>query len=307
MNHNPQVLVFKDKIYVGGGYSNHRDGRATILEFDPHIEVWRKLPKCEVKFFGIVSIGDQLLTIGGTDVGTMDKATDQISSLNPMDKDALEWHPFRCTLPGGSIIGLKLPRQASGPCVSMYKNWIIMLGGVGKDIHSLTTTDILNTDNFQWSSSKSPFPVRSSTLCSSVVQNTLFVFVHTLNNPGPTSISKMVYRAKLHNLTRPNLVWERIPDTPLAASIPIRFNNHLLAIGGKYHFDIYLFTTDEIEKWKKLAENMHVNDKPVPSYQCTCVQIPSNQDSSKNEFLVIGGLLDDKPLNTVYKVKIPQL
>ena len=264
MTHNPQALVFKDKIYVGGGYSPDNDGRVTILEFDPHTEVWRKLPKCGVKFFGIASIDEQLVTVGGTDLGT-DKATNKIFSLNPVDGVAGEWHPFRCTL----------PRNTSGPCVSSYKNWMIVVGGIGTNNDILSTIDMLNTETYTWSINRSHyFPVKSSKLCSSVVQNTLYVFVHTLNNPGPVSITNMVYSAQLNDLARSNLVWEKMPDAPLAASIPTHFNNHILALGGKNRFDVYLFMEAE-RKWKKLAENLHVdgNSESIPSYQCACVQV----------------------------------
>ena len=143
-----------------------------------------------------------------------------------------------------------------------------------------------------------------------MIQNTLYVFVHTLKNPGPVSISKMAYCTKLNDLsTRPNLVWEGIPDTPHMASIPVCFNNHLLSLGGKCQkneiqgqFNIYILKNDESEKWKLLSENLRADGdtESIPSYQCACIQIPGDQ-----EILVIGGLLNGKPQNTVYKVKIP--
>jgi hypothetical protein len=305
MSHNPQAIVFKGKIYVGGGYSPIKDGRVTILEFDPQIKEWRKLPKCGVKFFGMASIEDQLITIGGTDLGTK-KVTNQILSLNPMGNAAVEWCPLRCTPPGGTdMVPVTLPRETSSPSVSSYENWIIVIGGEGVNNKVLSTIDIFNTATLQWSLSRSPFPVMSSKLCSTVVQNMLYVFVHTLTKPGQVSIVNMVYRAQLNNIARlrPNLVWEKIQDTPLAASIPVCFNNHILALGGRNRFDIYLFME---RSWKKLAENLRVDGtKSIPSYQCTCIQIPRDRERPMDEVFVIGGLLDDKAQNAVYKVKIP--
>ena len=72
----PRVGVFKEKVYIGGGWATSGMERI-VMVYDPEQDSYDTLPPYACKCFSMAVINNQLVLVGGRDVQT-DKATNKL-------------------------------------------------------------------------------------------------------------------------------------------------------------------------------------------------------------------------------------
>ncbi len=169
---------------------------------------WNELPFCPNYYYTIVSVDDMLTTVGGLSLSPSNKLYSYINN---------QWVKHFPPMP------TKRYNTAA-----VYTNNTLVVAG-GDNAWSLTTVEILNTVNRQWSSVSS-LPVKmnlpSATICGD------FVYIHPRNNDQEKN---SVYKCSLEQLVQSqsgSAIWENITSLPVSWSSLTTVNGHLLAVGG---------------------------------------------------------------------------
>ena len=66
----PQVAVFKEKVYIGGGMEKKEQ---TVIVYDPHHDSYDTLPPYTYKYFSMGVVNNHQVVVGGSDVQTNQK------------------------------------------------------------------------------------------------------------------------------------------------------------------------------------------------------------------------------------------
>ena len=66
----PGMVVFKEKVYIGGGYASSDRERQTVMVYDPKQDSYDTLPPYICKLFSMAVVSNQLVLVGGKDVQT---------------------------------------------------------------------------------------------------------------------------------------------------------------------------------------------------------------------------------------------
>ena len=66
----PSEMVFKEKVYIGGGISSEsaRERQQTVVIYDPKLDSCNTLPPYAYKWFSITVVNDQLVLVGGIEL-----------------------------------------------------------------------------------------------------------------------------------------------------------------------------------------------------------------------------------------------
>ena len=78
MSNNTHSVVLKGKLYMGGGRTSGDSQECTVMVCDIQSGEWSTLPKHQVKSFGMASVNNRLVLVGGLDPST-NKATSQLA------------------------------------------------------------------------------------------------------------------------------------------------------------------------------------------------------------------------------------
>ena len=81
----PQVVVFKGKVYIGGGVASSNRERQTVIVYGPQQDTYDTLPQYPYKLFFMGVVNNQLVLIGGIDVQT-GKKTNKLGVWNEQSK-----------------------------------------------------------------------------------------------------------------------------------------------------------------------------------------------------------------------------
>ena len=256
----PTVVIFKEKVYIGGGIALS-DKRRTVMVYDPKQDSYDTLPPYTYKWFSMAVANNQLVLVGGVDVQT-GKVTNKLGVWNEQSK---RWtHP----LP-------PMTTACQSPSVATHNNrWLVVMGGYG-DEH-LSRVEILDTDSTQWYHAASlPQPLSYSP--PAIIGNMCYL----LGGDTERGASKKVFSVCLDDLisqavSQPASAsapptpspWQSLPDTPLTHSTDLAFNGGLLAVGGGMSTAIYHYQPSS-RSWVKAGE------LPIERYGCTCTVLPS--------------------------------
>ena len=272
----PNVVVFKGKVYIGGGGASVSDReRQTVIVYDPKQNSYNTLPRYAYKWFSMAVVDNQLVLVGGQDVQT-NKSTNKLGMWNEQTRT---WtHP----LP-------PLTTACYLPSVAIHNNrWLVVIGGVGNGRADLSRVEILDTtESVQWYQAESlPHPCHQVSLAT--IGNMCYLLGgYTERNAS----SKKVFSVCLDHLITQAVSqtassshpptpspWRSLPDTPLTYSTALAFNGALLAVGGgpSGSSAIYIYQPSS-NSWVKAGE--------LPTKRCDsgCVVLPSG------EVLVAGG------------------
>ena len=273
-----RVVVFKKKVYIGGGAAlSDREGQ-TVIVYDPKLDSYDTLPLYYTyKYFSMAVINNQLVLVGGREAQT-NKKTKKLGVWNEMSKG---WtHP--------------LPPMNTACCsssVATHNNrWLVVIGGYGDAETILSRVEILDTaESLQWYQAASlPHP------CHQVSSATIGNMCYLLGPGGFTKrgeppkkvisvclddlISQAVSQPANASAPPTPSLWLSLPDTPLAWSTALAFNGALLAVGGKLLGSsvIHVYQPSSIS-WVK------VGGLPTKRSASGCIVLPSG------EVLVAGG------------------
>ena len=261
----PRAVVFKEKVYIGGGYAPSEREMQTVMVYDLKQNSYDTLPPYTYKWFSMAVVNNQLVLVGGTDI-QIRKVTNKLGVWNEQSK---RWtHP----LP-------PMTTACNSPSVATHNNrWLVVMGGYGDGI-SLSRVEILDTDSTQWYHAASlPQPLSDS--LPAIIGNMCYLLGGSTK--GGTG-SKKVFSVCLDDLisqavSQPASAsapptpspWQSLPDTPLDRSTALAFNGALLAVGGSlmgskaiYHYQ------SSSRSWVKARELPTKNRS-----ECTCTVLP---------------------------------
>ena len=170
---------------------------------------WKMLPYCPNNWCTIVSVDNILTTVGRVSLSPSNELYSFIDD---------QW--VECFPP--------MPTGRWNPAAVFANNTLIVAGG-GNASHLLTTVEILNTVNRQWSSVISlPMEMRvpSITICGDYV----YIHPHTTNQE-----KNSIYKCLLKQLVqyRTEATWEKMTSLPVSYSSLVTINDHVLAVGGE--------------------------------------------------------------------------
>ena len=132
----PKAVVFKGKVFVGGGGSDSNVQMQTVMVLDPQLNSCETSP-CANWLFSMTIVNNQLVVVGGKDAQS-GKKTNKIGVWNNHSKTWTNPLPPMTT-------------ACSSPSVIVYNNrWLVIMGGFG-DTMPLSRVEILDTTGSgQW-------------------------------------------------------------------------------------------------------------------------------------------------------------
>ena len=264
----PSVVVFKEKVYIGGGLASPDRKEKTVMVYDHKQNSYDTLPPYTYKWFSMAVVNNQLVLVGGWDVQT-NKRTKETGLWNEESK---RWtHP----LP-------PMTTACYSPSVVTHNNrWLVVIGGYG-DGGNLSRTEILDTiESRQWYHAASlPQPLFRA--LPATIGNMCYLLGGFTEG---SAASKKVFSVCLDDLisqavSQPASAlpsapptpspWQLLPDTPLGWSTALAFNGALLAVGGGDYggTEIYHYQPSR-RRWIKAGE------LPAERCDCICTFLPS--------------------------------
>ena len=259
-------VVIGNNVYIGGGYTGSDSDDCTVMNLDLKQDEWVKLPKYSARGFAMTSHINQLVLVGGYDLGTLQR-TNQIGVFV-----AGEWmHPYQ---------PMKVARSHS--TAVCFNHFIVVAGGWSEQGYT-SSVEVFDAALRRWhmaESLTSPQTNMKSTLIGST-----FYLIGGLDHDCYTKavhkvdLNKLIAKAVSQQTT--STLWQNIEDCPVYLSAPLSVGGSLLAVGGRvdcYHSSssIHLYQPDT-NQWVK------VGDMPTARYKCTCSVLPSG------EIIIAGG------------------
>ncbi len=240
---------------VTGDKAYFNNGSKTVYELSNN--KWHKLPLFPKNAFTIVSVDDMLTTVGGVS-GTHIYSNKLYSYIN---NEWVEYFP-------------RMPTRRRRPGVVYANNTLIVARG--SDSIIVTTIEILNTANRQWSVVASlpvPNDHPSLTICGD------YVYIHPRTNDQE---KYSVYRCSLRQLTQSepsSAIWEKIAPLPVYYSSLVTINGHLLAVGG---VDSNIGRSKDIYQYN-MTSWIVVNQMSTSRSSCSIAALP------ESKLMVVGG------------------
>ena len=261
----PQVVVFKGKVYIGGGNASSNRERQTVIVYDPQQDSFDTLPPYTCMYFSLAIVNNQLVLVGGRDVQT-GKNTNKLAVWN---EESRKWtHP----LP-------PMTTACSSPSVTSHNNrWLVVMAGYGDGTY-LSRVEILDTtESGQWYHA-APLPQTCSCVSTVTIGNTCYLLG---GFSGGVVASKKVFCVNLDDLISQALSqpagasapptpspWMTLTDTPEARSTAFSFNGSLLSVGGSGGSTAIYHYQPSSKNWIKAGE------LPAGQSRCACTVLPS--------------------------------
>ena len=112
-----QAVFFNDHLYIGGGYTGCSANDSTVFRFHPPSNNWEQLPTCPVKWFGMAVFNQQLVLVGGREIGSRKyKSSNRIVSWNEVNQS------WAFSLPPMTF-------ARASPIVFGYHGYLVVAGG----------------------------------------------------------------------------------------------------------------------------------------------------------------------------------
>ena len=313
----PKAVVMGEKVYIGGGHTEHGEDHKQVFQYDPSRNGWSHLPPHHLVNFAMAQFMGHLITVGGLIPGG--GVTGKVYRFIEQPQ---KWEDF-----------LKpMPTARSSISVATTQSAIVASGGgTIRDDKAVpyATVEVYSSETSQWHTADT-LPIPCWTMTSVTIADTW----HLLGGFGgdgkiipkciPTvmhaPLTSLIQKATslTHQSASPMSVWKTLPDTPLLGSAAASLSGNLLAVGGRDDeadlplarslslFRSLFFTTHSSPI--KLSPAVHVflpvtnswvrvttGELPESCYACTAVQLSSNR------LLVMGGVDDQKrPIKTVF-------
>ena len=259
----PQAIVFKGKVYIGGGRSSLLI--QTVIIYDPQLDSYDTLPPYPYSCFSMGVVNNQLVLVGGIDIQT-GKNTNKLGVWNEQTKT------WTCTLP-------PMTTACSSTSVVSYKNrWLIVIGGNG-DTTSLSRVEILDTTGSgQWHIAATlPQPCYCASTATTGNMSYLVCGYSTGGSQNRTVfkvclddlISQAVPQPAGTSAPSTPSPWTTMPATPLTGSTALCLNEALLTVGGLGFYKTIYHYKPSTRRWIKAGE------LPTGRQGCACTVLPS--------------------------------
>ena len=260
-------------VYVGGGVETGGRPSYIINCYDPVNNSWSSPINTPYCVFAMTTLNNNLLIAGGKDKSY--KRTNQILT---MDAGQLKNYT--------KMIAARSRATATG-----HQGMLIITGGMDDQDKRLSSTELFDSSNGQWYMSQN-LPQPHSSLKSVIVDNILYL-LGGYNKDG--NYSPAVFTAPLDTLSRHQLKWNTLQDTPWCRSAPVSvYGTHLLIVGGgKEIGDTHTSDVYELNKvshsWEAIGH--------IPSARNRSATV----STADNRVIVIGGKNDKgEYTNTVW-------
>ena len=207
------------KIYIGGG-TVHRTGAPNVIQvFDLSTQYVYTLAPCPVKLFTLVSINNQVVTVGGKTMSD-EQVTNKLYSWNEATR---QWEE--------SLPPMLTPRHFHTTVV--WNNYLIAFGGRIDDEDSMTdSVEVLNLHTNRWQRASSLLLKESGKHAVVTDTGKLYLLGGSLDNA--------VHHCELSQLVvstvadwRDAHVWRRLEDTPSTDCAAVLFRGSLVIMGGR--------------------------------------------------------------------------
>ena len=282
----PSVVMYKEKIYIGGGVMETDGNRPKVMVYEPKQDSWDSLPPYTFIYFSMAVVDDQLVLVGGYEVGYYQNYTNKLGVWNEQSN---RWtHP----LP-------PMTTACGAPSVATHNNrWLVVMGGNGIGGDDLSRVEILDTNEpVQWYQAASlPQPCRQAPLAT--IGNMCYLLGGFNKCKLKGGVSKEVFNVCLDDLisqaasqpasasaspTPVQSPWQSLPDTPMDHSTALALSGALLAIGG------YVSGSSAIHMYQPSSNSwVKAGELPTPRGHSGCIVLPTG------EFLIAGGYGDDE-------------
>ena len=260
-------------VYVGGGWETGLNASYIINCYDPVNNSWSSIntPYC---LFAMTTLNNKLLIAGGRDKSY--KKTNQILT---MDAGQLKNYT--------KMITARSYATATG-----HQGMLIITGGSDDKCKTLSCTELFDSSNGQWYMTDD-LPQPHDCLQSVIVDNILYL----LGGLNKDDASPAVFTAPLDTLSRHQLKWNTLQDTPWHRSAPVSvYGTHLLIVGGVKEIGDKYKRTSDVYKLNKVSHSWEAIGH-IPSARSGSAAV----STADNRVIVIGGPNDKAEYtNTVW-------
>ena len=275
-----QSVVIGDNVYIGGGDSLPSATSNTVMVYSVQTGSWRTLPPHETDWFGMASVNNQLVLVGGSRV-SMGTATDVLVAW---DEGSQTWtRPFPV-----------MPTARRSVSIITYQKWLVVAGGKDETSPRLNKVELLDTLSGQWYEC-SPLPIKCRNMSSAINGNMWYLsggfysLGHTMKHVFSVCLDELISQAISQSANLTSSPWQTLPESPLKYSTICILSGVLLTIGGEDSSSIHAYQPGS-RSWIK------VGNLPGPLWECACTVLPNG------EMFVAGGSrsLSIVPSKTVY-------
>ena len=240
-----QSVEVEGTVYVGGGSANKTSNMYIVMAYDIQSNTWHTLPPNSASNFAMTSIHNKLVLVGGR------HNLNAVDQLGVWQTGSNQW---TCPFP-------PMPTRRTSPSATSYKHWLVVAGGFR--YINLSSVEILNVDNNQWSTGPStPTPWQS--MKSTAIGDTWYL----MGGYGGYYISLEALPS--HSATDGSNLWRNLPSPNYSYSCPLNIEGSLLAFGGWNREKKCGVTT--IQRYVPKSNSwVAAGELPQPLYTCASI------------------------------------
>ena len=250
-----QSVEVDGTVYVGGGDADKDEDDYRVMAYSMQSCKWHTLPPYSARFFAMTSINNKLIFVGGKhgNGSVMDQ-------LSVWKTDSNQWtRPFPA-----------MPTPRFSPSATSYKHWLVVAGGVGIKEVSLSTVEVLDIDNKQWSTAPST-PITWDNMRSTIIGDIWYLtggsYDLATNTPYVHSVSLEALIS--HSVSDRSKIWNKTSPLNCYYSSPLSLGGSLLALGG---WDIKKnCPLSTIQRYVPETNTWDLVEVQNPVYNCTCI------------------------------------
>ena len=259
------VVKLNELLYVGGGAETGMRPSYRIDTYNINTNSWCSPPlNTPYHFFGMASLNDSLILVGGKDDTIFRRATNKVFKLE--NNNQLKEYT-RMTV-------ARYHMAAEG-----NENMLIIAGGVDDNRVVLMSTEVFDSATGQWyACSNLPHPI--FWVQTSIIDNTMYIMSGRDRHKYPTPA---MFTAPLNTLSTHQLTWTASQDTPRSRATPVCIQEQLLIMGGLNEQGNDLVHTADIFMLNKSTDNWEFTGY-IPLSRCVATAI----NITSKEMIVIG-------------------
>lgn len=285
-----QGVFFNNELHIGGGHTGNSVTDSTVFKYNPTLDIWDSLPQSPLKWFGMTVFNQQLVIVGGREVGNQKQQnTNKIASW---DEDNQTWN--------FSVPPMTFARVS--PVVFSYNGYLVAAGGEKGSLDF--NAEVLDSHTKRWIIATSLpvncFPhtsavnVKSWFLLSEydqcILNTNISAFIQKALEQGgildesnekdtsPISVTNTEVQPSID--LNETLLWENLLKPPGKPICITTIGDHVLAIISRSDFTTRLYFGKE---GKAVASWKYVDEIPGSCYSFSVVA------DDKNKVFLFGG------------------
>ena len=252
------------------------DDEYIVMTYDISAGKWATLPPYSTCYFAMTAIDNHLVLVGGKE-----RYSDHSKVLGMWSEGSKKWtHPYP---------DMTTPRSSCSAVV--YKQHLVVAGGEGAGGDSLSSVEVMNTDNKQWYAGR-PTPIVWSKMKTAIVGDTCYFLSGTTEgcyNNKVYSVSLPALVSQLNSDSSEQIWNEMSSRMPFTRVAPLSIGGSLLAVNKIYRLPVSTlhFYQPNPGRWEKAANT------PTQRYLCTSII------TTDKELVVAGGSYHHSLLKSV--------